>query len=310
MAFWLPTANGTRTGEKLMRRSALRIGIMAVVCVCASAPAVARAAAIYFVDYTFESDPFGGGRDRFSLHRANLDGSGRDEIVHDMGPQPQYASMAVFDGRVYWRDFFDVVRAATTDGVVVSPAEAPNAEVGAALFDRAIDAAGVHTYFTGRDAETGGLSGIFRGDFEYENPTMLVPTRGFKPNLSIALDEAGGKIYWAGAWGGGATGLVQRANLADGSAVQTLLEGFTEDDFPLDLALDPAGGKLYVANDSLHKIQRANLDGSGLEDIVTDVTPFAVAIEQTVPEPAVSVRWLGLLITIRRARRGPPSGSE
>ena len=277
--------------------------LIALACACAAAPTIATAAAMYFVDYDSELVPGGGVRDRFSLHRANLDGSGRTEILHDMGPQPQYASMAVYDGRVYWRDFFGVTRAATTDGTPLGITEPPNAQVGAALFDRAIDSAGVHTYFPGDD-DTGHKSGILRGDFEYENPVTLVPTRQFSPNLSIALDEPAGKIYWAGAWGGGATGLVQRANLADGSGVDTLLEGFAQDDFPVDLALDPAGGKLYIGNDSLFKIQRANLDGSGLEDLVTDTYVFALAIDPTVPEPGVVGLVLAGVVLRRPLRAG------
>ena len=284
-----------------MTRTTVRAALIALVVACGPLASTSRAAAIYFVDYNFESTPGGGGRDRFSLHRANLDGTGRVEVVHDMGPQPQYASMAVFEGVVYWRDFFNVSRAATTGGTLLGPTDPPNDYVAAAIYDRAIDTARVHTYFPGRDEERGVVRDILRGDFEYENPVTLVPTRDFSPNVSIAIDEAGGKIYWAGAWGGDATGLVQRANLADGSGVQTLLEGFAEDDFPLDLALDPAGGKLYLANDSLHKIQRANLDGSGLEDLISDVAPFAVAIEQTVPEPGCLILLLAPLLARRTA---------
>jgi hypothetical protein len=286
-----------------MTRTTVRTALTALIVACGACASACRAAAIYFVDYNFESTPGGGGRDRFSLHRANLDGTGRVEIVHDMGPQPQYASMAVFEGVVYWRDFFNLSRAATTGGTLLGPTEPPNGQVAAAIYDRAIDSAGVHTYFPGRDEGTAAVRDILRGDFEYENPVTLVPTRDFSPNVSIAVDEAGAKIYWAGAWGGDATGLVQRANLADGSEVQTLLEGFAEDDFPLDLALDPAAGKLYLANDSLHKIQRANLDGSDLEDLISGVSPFAMAIERTVPESSCLFLLLAPILARGRTRR-------
>jgi hypothetical protein len=249
------------------------------------APRGARASTIYFADYNFESTPEGS-RERFSLQRVNADGTGRGEVVHDIGPQPAYASMAVHDGVVYWRDYFNVIRAATTGGNLLGPTAPPNAQVGAALLDQAIDAAGVHTYFPG-PGPSGGIGRILRGDFEFENATTLLETRFFLPNLSIALDEGAGKIYWAGAWSGGATGLVQRADLADGSNVETLLEGFAEDDYTLDLALDPAAGKLYIGNSSLRKIQRANLDGSGLEDVVADTYVFAMAVDPT-PEPAAT----------------------
>ena len=134
---------------------------------------------------------------------------------------------------------------------------------------------------------------------------VLVPTREFSPNVSIVLDEANGHIYWAGAWGGGDTGLIQRANLADGSDARTLVEGFAMDDFTVDLALDVAGGKMYWGNHSRFKIQRANLDGSGVEDVVTDTYVFGMTVDpRPVPEPAGGVVLLaaGSLLARRRRR--------
>ena len=69
----------------------------------------------------------------------------------------------------------------------------------------------------------------------------------------LAVDEEGGKLYWAG-WDG-----VLQANL-DGSQAQTL---FTESS--KGVALDVGGGKIYWTEWIWGKIQRANLDGSELE---------------------------------------------
>ena len=85
------------------------------------APGRVLAANVYFVDYTFESFPDGSFRDRFSLSRVNADGTGREEVVHDMGPQPQYAGLVVEKGVVYWNGFDNVTRAATTAGVLLGP---------------------------------------------------------------------------------------------------------------------------------------------------------------------------------------------
>ena len=83
----------------------------------------------------------------------------------------------------------------------------------------------------------------------------------------IALDVAGGKMYWAN-WGFPSG--IQCANL-DGSDIQTLVN--TDDD-PSDIALDVAGGKVYwtvgtIAEDGQGKIQRANLDGTNVETLVS-----------------------------------------
>ena len=290
---------------KPVRRLAFALlSVLAVAGTSSEAPA----SKLYFLTYEFTTSPTGSS-ERFSLNRANLDGSGREEVLHDMGGQPDYASLVVYDGVVYWNTLGGgQTRAATTGGTSLGAVSPPNAWVSAALRDDVLDAAGEHVYFAGADP-FGGASDVLRGDFEYEDAETLVETRHFSPNLSIALDESRGKVYWAGSWGGGPTGLLQRADLTDGGAVETLLEGFAEDDYTIDLAIDPAGGKLYWANNSFRKIQRANLDGTGLEDVLSDVWASSVALDLTpVPEPGSAVAFAGVFalagaVLLRR----PPS---
>ena len=246
------------------------------------APADAPAAKIYFIDFDY------GARRLFSLQRVNPDGTGRETVVPDIGTQPWNNSLTVYGDRVYWRNFDNEIRAATTGGVPLGPVPAPNAHVAAALYDRVLDSSGVYTYFGQYD--TGAIVRTRDG----ESPETLVAARQFSPPASVALDETAGKIYWAGSWNDRPSGLVQRADLADGSNVETLLEAFTADDYHVDLALDPANGKLYLGNTGLDKIQRANLDGTGLEDIVTGTDVWAIAIDPAaVPEPGM-VGALGL----------------
>ena len=73
----------------------------------------------------------------------------------------------------------------------------------------------------------------------------------------LAVDEGGGKLYWASDDG------VQRSNL-DGSQVETL---FSESS--MGIALDLGGGKIYWSEWIQKRIRRANLDGSQVETIVT-----------------------------------------
>ena len=51
-----------------------------------------------------------------------------------------------------------------------------------------------------------------------------------------------------------------------------------EGSWPIGLALDLAGGKMYWTDYATDKIQRANLDGSGVEDLVTSGLDWPVGI--------------------------------
>ena len=86
----------------------------------------------------------------------------------------------------------------------------------------------------------------------------------------VALDVAGGKIYWTNA--GFFASEIQRANL-DGTNIQNVVN---ELDYPKYIALDVAGGKIYWANAGFWatkaRIQRANLDGTNIQNILPRVT--------------------------------------
>jgi hypothetical protein len=85
---------------------------------------------------------------------------------------------------------------------------------------------------------------------------------------AIALDIAGGKMYWSVP----GNGVIRRANL-DGSGIEDLITDLGM--CPFGLALHLGLGKMYWISRCFLKIQRANLDGSGIEDLVTtDVTPM------------------------------------
>ena len=82
--------------------------------------------------------------------------------------------------------------------------------------------------------------------------------RGVRNITSLAVDMAGGKLYWAEGINS-RTGRIRVANL-NGSNVK-LVKDLTS--VPLDIAVDTAGGKLYLVN-AWGKVQRMNLDGSQL----------------------------------------------
>ena len=96
------------------------------------------------------------------------------------------------------------------------------------------------------------------------------------------------KMYWTDV----GTDRIQRANL-DGSDVQNLvteLGGSDPNDGPTNIALDVQSGKMYWVywrgrNDASGKIQRSNLDGSQVEDIIAGLPglnkPNGLALDLT-----------------------------
>jgi len=95
-------------------------------------------------------------------------------------------------------------------------------------------------------------------------------TTGLLTTAAVAVDSVGGKIYWTDA----ATNKIERANL-DGSSredVVTIADGVV---IPLGITVDSDAGKIYwtqalsPTQPLFGRIRRANLDGSGTEDLVT-----------------------------------------
>ena len=95
-------------------------------------------------------------------------------------------------------------------------------------------------------------------------------THGTRP-YGVALDVAGGKIYWTKTEVGPYEGKIRRANL-NGSNIEELVA--LRGSFPRAIALDDANRKMYWTELSYSEtrqdvmIRRANLDGSGMEDLV------------------------------------------
>ncbi len=91
----------------------------------------------------------------------------------------------------------------------------------------------------------------------------------------IALDVAGGKMYWTDE----DSHLIQRSNL-DGTSTEDLVthaEGIID---PYGIALDVAGGKMYWTEKINGRIQRADLDGSNVESLVTGLyLPEGIALD-------------------------------
>ena len=131
-----------------------------------------------------------------------------------------------------------------------------------------------HMYWTDSEAGT-----IYRASLDGSNVEVLLTGLGL--SFSLALDVAGGQMYWTtvGEAGEAGAGTIYRASL-DGSNVEVLLTGLA---FPIFLALDVAGGQMYwtdLGEAGAGTIYRASLDGSNVEVLLTGlVFPFFLALD-------------------------------
>ena len=84
--------------------------------------------------------------------------------------------------------------------------------------------------------------------------------------MNIAVDASSGKVYWTEKTGA-SSGTINSANL-DGTSVTELTSILS---VPMGIAVDVTGSNLYWTN-ARGRIQRANLDGSGIQNVVQDLS--------------------------------------
>ena len=84
--------------------------------------------------------------------------------------------------------------------------------------------------------------------------------------MNIAVDASSGKVYWTEKTGA-SSGTINSANL-DGTSVTELTSILS---VPMGIAVDATGSNLYWTN-ARGRIQRANLDGSGIQNVVQDLS--------------------------------------
>ncbi|HUW61594.1 MAG TPA: hypothetical protein VMZ06_11350 [Candidatus Bathyarchaeia archaeon] len=141
-----------------------------------------------------------------SLCRANLNGSGI-ETVRTFSGNVADVELDLVRSRIFWVD----VAAEALFSCDLSGGDLQQMltnEVDSMAL--AIDLAAGKVYFAYGD-------GIYRCDTDGQNKEEVQPST-WGPN-SFALDVAGGKIYWT------QSGAVKRANMADGSDMETLYDG-------------------------------------------------------------------------------------
>jgi hypothetical protein len=118
--------------------------------------------------------------------------------------------------------------------------------------------------------------------------------RGLICPLGIAIDGSGGYIYWAAC--DSTSGKIQRSKL-DGTEKTDLVTVPPNSSYMASahgIALDVTVGKIYWANTGRGTIQRANLDGSSVENIaISQLYPQGVTLDLTNNK----VYWTGVGIS-------------
>ena len=241
------------------------------------------------------------------IQSANLDGSNVEALLtYDNALRlPRGIALDVAAGKMYWTDSVtDSIRRANFDGSDIElvidtrtiggqslpgPATTPRD----IALDLTSDPPKMYWVDAGRANVDNGK--IQRANLDGSSPEALV-TSGLVNPQGIALDVAGGNIYWTDSGTGGPNPLqedkIQRANL-DGSNVETLLTFQNFLRVPRGIALDVAAGKMYWTDIVRDRIRRANLDGTEPEDILNTRTFGG----QSLGGPATAPRDIALDLT-------------
>ena len=131
----------------------------------------------------------------------------------------------------------------------------------------AVDVEGEKVYWGGKQPD-----GIFRANLDGTGDEVLIQ-RQESTNIpyDIAIDPRGGTMYFTDRFAND----IFRANL-DGTNVQVLVDGPTggaaasAGPQPRGLAIDFENNKLYWADEFDRVIRRSNLDGTDIEDVLTE----------------------------------------
>jgi len=197
------------------------------------------------------------------IFRATLDGTGVEELVTGLS-NVQGMALDTYAGKMYWTDSDDdKIQRANLDGTVVENViTSLNYPISIALD---IDAGQMYwTDFSGGK--------IKRAAMELGASVEELITGLIYPN-GIALDTGARKMYWVDQTG------VKKANI-DGTEIEFVFEHTFTGTTAARLALDTSLGKVYWTDTTLDKIQRANLDGTEVEDLITGLPfPDGIALD-------------------------------
>ncbi|MCY4594774.1 MAG: T9SS type A sorting domain-containing protein [Bryobacterales bacterium] len=210
------------------------------------------------------------------IQRANLDGTQIEDLVTTHLSLPVSLVLDPGGGKMYWTQALTgKIQRANLDGSEVEDLITTGLEDPHSV---ALDLGAGKMYWTDRGVLSASGIGakIQRANLDGTQVENLVIRKNvrFGPGLDrptgLALDLHAGKMYWID---DGLSRMIKWANL-DGTQVENLITDLVS---PQNLALDLGAGKMYWTDGGTtrhrSKIQRANLDGSGVEVLVTGLEP-------------------------------------
>jgi len=229
----------------------------------------------------------------FVIRRANLDGSGVEDVITSGLVFPSAIVLHPPSGAMFWLDQVEnQLLTAGLDGSDPHPIRDTAAHRGIA-----IDPVAAKVYWSTSISDRRGQ--IHRANLDGTGHEIVVssPDPEFKPS-AIAIDPAGGKIYWTDY----VVDIVQRSNL-DGTDIE-LLYAVGANFNPRGIALDLEAGKVYWGQDidfegSGGRILRMNLDGSEQEVFLDGIgLPNYLAIRPDAPDCRVDFNGDGFVDTL------------
>ncbi|MCK4957034.1 MAG: DUF5050 domain-containing protein, partial [Candidatus Cloacimonetes bacterium] len=165
---------------------------------------------------------------------------------------------------IYWTDY-------TTDNIYKSDLDGFNQSTvtaAAACRGIAIDETNGYIYYVDNDNNK-----IIRKDLDGSNSIDIVT--GLVIPTALALDVEGGKIYWSD--NDPTKDHISRANL-NGTSPEVVISAPSDNIY--GIALDLVNNKIYWTQVSANKIQKADLNGSNAEDLITGLNnPYGIALD-------------------------------
>ena len=205
------------------------------------------------------------------IRSADLNGS-NPRVVKELKSVPMGIALDAANGRVYITNGWGKVQSLDMDGGNFRPNLITGLDAPTGV---AVDAAAGKVYWI---EQTGDRSGRIQSANVDGTGIQVVRALTSVP-MGIALDAANGRVYITNSWG-----KVQSLDVGGGDFRPNLITGL---DAPTGVAVDAAAGKVYWA--ARGKIQRANLDGKNLQDVVTGVgVPMGIALNVSAGGNAVA----------------------